>query len=376
MSDQAGTPSDGHQAPPGSVRKGGATVGAVLVAAGVVILAAQFLPFTDLMRLWPLILVVIGAVRVVRGLPSPHRSADGLGSIALGVVLLASTLGYRPWTIWVSVISLWPVALVAAGLDLIGKSIEREWLRVASSLLFTGALLYGAFVMPAGSWGMPLSMGAATDAFRTDVVASEPAASGAASVEAGGTKLRIGAGEGLASIRGVAARGARPSLQSRVVGDVAEVDVTQPRRSGAWIGTAGGADLDVRLGRGLRWDRLMVRTGAVSADVDLRDLHVRTVEAQVGATDLVVSVGSGAPTVTVDIQAGVSAITVRVPHDARVDVSLDGAFTATSMPSGFRLRSGNTVIGSSRWTAAGTPGGPTVDISVQAGLAGLTIERY
>ena len=89
------------------------------------------------------------------------RVFDGLSLIAIGFVLLACTTGYLHWSVWISIFSLWPLLLVSAGIDIIGKATDRDWLRALSSVVFIGGLLYGAFVMPAGTWGLPWSVGGA-----------------------------------------------------------------------------------------------------------------------------------------------------------------------------------------------------------------------
>ena len=47
---------------------------------------------------------------------------SGLNIIVVGVILLANTLGYLPWSVWWTILSLWPLLLVAAGLDVLGSA--------------------------------------------------------------------------------------------------------------------------------------------------------------------------------------------------------------------------------------------------------------
>jgi hypothetical protein len=63
------------------------------------------------------------------------RVFEGLTLVLIGVILLLNTTGSLPWSVWLHVLSLWPLLLVAAGLDIIAKGIDAEWLRVISSLL-------------------------------------------------------------------------------------------------------------------------------------------------------------------------------------------------------------------------------------------------
>ena len=112
-----------------------------------------------------------------------RRVFDGLSLIAVGFVLLACTTGYLPWSVWVSILSLWPILLVSAGIDLIGKSTDREWIRALSSVVFIGALLYGAFVMPSGTWGVPWSAGGTGEPFSARESASSGLTEGTARID-------------------------------------------------------------------------------------------------------------------------------------------------------------------------------------------------
>ena len=68
--------------------------------------------------------------------------------IGLGVVFLLNNLGILNWSVWDLVIRLWPVLLVAAGLDiLIGR---RSTLGALSSLVLTVVLVAGALWLYAG----------------------------------------------------------------------------------------------------------------------------------------------------------------------------------------------------------------------------------
>ncbi len=52
----------------------------------------------------------------------PTRRASALGPlflITVGIVFLLNNLGVLDWSIWQSLVRLWPILLIAAGLDLL-----------------------------------------------------------------------------------------------------------------------------------------------------------------------------------------------------------------------------------------------------------------
>jgi hypothetical protein len=301
-----------------------------------------------------------------------RRVFDGLSLIVVGFVLLACSTGYLSWAVWVSVLSLWPLLLVSAGIDLIGKSTDRDWLRVLSSVVFICGLLYGAFVMPPGTWGSPWS--AAGEAFAQREVASPDVTEGAATIEAGATTLTLKSGDDLILISGEAPAGARPAMGFNYDGSRADVSVTQPRDTIVWVGGSPRRRLDVALDREVRWDSLDINAGATESDIDLSDLDVRVLNVNAGASDTRITFGDNGAGVSADISAGAANFTLRVPRSASVRVSLTGALTSASVPEGFVRESGNGFIGETVWASEG-PGSP-IAISVRAGLAAIAVERY
>ncbi len=73
------------------------------------------------------------------------RVRNGAILISVGVVLLLNTTEYLPWEVWLRIFSLWPVALIAIGIELLLKKTHLSFLTVLSPLLFFAAILGPAF---------------------------------------------------------------------------------------------------------------------------------------------------------------------------------------------------------------------------------------
>jgi len=78
-------------------KRGGIGAGVVLIALGLTLLAAQFIPGVSWGELWPLIIVALGFGQMVtpgwgeeRGI---MRVMDGIGTSARGLVFLGNTRG-------------------------------------------------------------------------------------------------------------------------------------------------------------------------------------------------------------------------------------------------------------------------------------------
>jgi hypothetical protein len=74
------------------------------------------------------------------------RIRNGAILISAGVVLLFNTTGHIPWSVWLRIFSLWPVALIAIGIELLLKKTKLSFITVLSPLLFFAAILGPAFL--------------------------------------------------------------------------------------------------------------------------------------------------------------------------------------------------------------------------------------
>lgn len=118
-------------------------VGLVLVSAGAAALFSSLFTELSFGELWPLSLLIAGILFMVvpTSLMARGRSFSlGLSVFFLGVVLLAvSTGALAPATLNTMLMRLWPVALVVAGLLVLGRSLDEPWFAVAGGVVFAVA---------------------------------------------------------------------------------------------------------------------------------------------------------------------------------------------------------------------------------------------
>jgi len=126
----------------------GAVLGATLIITGVCALIVRIMPQVSFAQAWPLLFFVIGIVQMITpewtGQWTIARFAEGLGTLLFGAALLACTLGYVGWEMWLTMLSLWPLLLVVAGLHLLSKASGQKWIAAAATLLVWGTLAFSA----------------------------------------------------------------------------------------------------------------------------------------------------------------------------------------------------------------------------------------
>lgn len=300
---------------------------------------------------------------------SGKRIAEGLTVITVGCLLLANTLGYLSWGVWWTIASLWPVLIVALGLEILGKSLDNEALRVFSSLVVVGGLLVGALVLPTSGprWYSAVWFEGVSEPFSFSEPHDARVREGFVEVSAGAGDISIAAGEELATADGESPFD-DPSLQVDVDGMRAAVDISTGSGAGA-----GRTVLDVTLDDTVAWD-VEFDSGAVSLEADLSNLIVESLDLRAGASDLDITFGSLASRAEASIRVGVSSIVIRVPKSLGVEVRTRSGLSSVDAPSDYgRERSGDSTI----WQSPGFDRARrTLVIDIEAGISDIQVVTY
>jgi hypothetical protein len=244
----------------------------------------------------------------------PGAYWTGLVVLAVGLAVTVLALATRVTSIVQTVLLAVPLALVGLGLERVGRGVGRGSLRSAGVLLLLVAVI-GPVVLSVSS---PDSVVIAQPS--ADVPSGATKALLRASV--GGGQLRIGSeAPGLyrAELRGPG----QPSDQVTTTDDKeAVVDLRGPVRRGL-LARNRGNDWSVRLTTGLPW-RVEVDAGAVTADLDLRQLDLRGVSVESGVSRLAVRLGQPVAQIPVDLRISTGFIDIHLPRAAACEIRVDG----------------------------------------------------
>ena len=296
--------------------------------------------------------------------------------ITIGLVFLLVNFGYIPGVTALSLLSLWPLLLVLAGVDI---AIGRRWplaaVGIDVAVIALGlALIATQPTMFAGSPFFIVNGGAPGE--RDVSVARQSATSLSLDINGGAGRFRVSGG----STALVEAHSANDDLRLRRSdvdkgGEHADVRIDQSGNR-----RVGGATVDVetRIASDVATE-LQVNGGAGEFVIDLSDVMISSAELNVGAASLTITLPkpslslapSGAkPTgnVSVEINAGASNITVHVPDGVEARVTTTGALL-TLQSSNARLSTSGSSAETSGYASAQT----RVTVRITAGASSVTI---
>lgn len=250
--------------------------------------------------------------------------------IGLGIVFLLSNLGILEWDVWWTLLRIWPVFLIAGGIDLlVGR---RSFLGSLLALVLIVAVFAGAFWLAwkgeAGPVGTGEEISQDLDGTTRAEIVLGPAV-GTLRVEAllDSTSLvegmvRLGSGEELEREFEVEDGVAVFTLQSEGV------------TVGPFAGMGDERGWDLQLNGDVPLD-LEIDLGVGLAELDLRDLMV---------SDLYVDFGIGQTTIKlpaegqlqVEVNGGIGLVEIVIPRGMEARIRLDTALVTRQLPQGYR----------------------------------------
>lgn len=282
----------------------------------------------------------------------------------VGLLFLLSNLGVVSIA-WGEVWKLWPVAIIIAGLSILKL---RGWVAAvvygSATILIVGL----AWVTLTGNLTTKQSA-VVSDDFNIDRAGSK-VEQAEVNIETGGSELNIASHGGDQLVRGrIESRLADLKHESVVEDGVQTVTLSQQRN---WSLFAGGSlnRIEVALGQQLPTS-LSIDAGASSIDADLSAVLLKSVSVDSGASSIKLRLGDKLNATDVNIDTGVSSVTIYVPQDSGVKLLLDAGLSSRQLPSDFEdIDEGN--YQSADYDAADHK----INITVDMGVSSFKIIRY
>jgi len=290
--------------------------------------------------------------------------------IAAGIILLLQNLKVLPWDIWYQIWRLWPLVLIAIGLDLLfGRRNALVSLLIVLAVLGGGAafLYYNGGLQGPGNL-LEYSVNVPVEGARSAVVTLD---SGVGNLTVDGNEsTRLASG----TLRYYESWG-QPEQKIARSGDTVNLDLEQPDRMHLSFGPFGPEPLD-RAGWEVHLNnqvpmKLTVNTGVGDSDLDLREMKVTDLNLNVGTGQTTVRLPEQAGAATASIKGGVGSLNVVIPDDVEARIEVDKGIGSVDVPNRFRKQSdeGNDVYVSDGYNGASSK----LDLKVNVGVGSVDI---
>lgn len=281
--------------------------------------------------------------------------------VGLGVILLLNNLGYVSWSFW-QIIRLWPILLIAAGLEvLLGR--RSGWASAIAAVLVLAMVAGGAWFLSrsetTGARGQTRELAYARDSASAATIVVEPAVG----------SLSVGALTDSSSLVEATIR-LLPNediVERFVEGERARLTLTRSSGPVSSYGLGQGATWDLAINPEVRLD-LTADLGAGEATINLADLEVETARVDLGVGQVKVTLPRESDTELI-VDGGIGTVTIEIPRGLGVRIRADAGIAARNLPAGY-TRSGDTYTSTSYQQAD-----YQVEVTVSLGIGSIVVRE-
>jgi hypothetical protein len=281
----------------------------------------------------------------------------GLVILVAGLIATVAGLATHVTSIVQTILLAIPMVAIGFGLERVGRGVRRGSLRAIG-----GILIVIAVASP-----VVLSVSSPGAGFISTESAPVPVGTDSAVLRTsqGGGQLRIDSGSvGLyqAELRSPGT----PSAGVSNTGKQAVVDLRGPAQHGL-LARNRGSDWGIRLNSSVPW-RIQAEAGALTGDLDLRELDVRGIDVEAGISRIAVRLNQPSTQVSVNLQISTGLVDVYLPRSATCEIRVDGPALNNFSSQGLVNRDG-------AWRSTGTSGKGGFKISVRLSAGRVRVHR-
>ena len=263
------------------------------------------------------------------------RIRNGAILISAGVVLLLNTMDHLSWSVWFRIFSLWPVILVAIGIELLFKKTRLSFLTLISPLLFLAAILGPAFVFDSDfavlrGTGQSYHWTVDSDSALTEAAASVRLNTGDLMISSGTDQL-VSAELDYFDREPLVSYNASSMDSSAIlkIRDRERGGLEWNFRGGRFYGAWDEKNWEIRLTERIPIDlTVYIKTG--DADLDLSGLKIRILDLETRTSSTKVRIGNLVDEVSARIESRASKLSLSLPKDMALRIENHSNLSSTS----------------------------------------------
>jgi hypothetical protein len=299
----------------------------LLIVVGLLFLAQNlgFIPgegWETILKLWPVLLIAAGLNDLIRG----EGIAWPILLIGAGTFLLLNNFGPQSWISWTQIFQLWPILLIAFGIDLMFKG-QSGW-TTAAGIVLTIALIGGAIWIASAGYKISAEYVDIRESY--DLVIEDTDID--VSLSLGELILSAESREGILIAGSITPSTKKENLvetYDRISYRLENSNPTFYPNSARWeLGITDELNLELK-----------VNNGAGEMFLDLEDLNLDSLDINQGVGRLVIRLPEAADE-EVLINQAIGIIHIQIPDNVRVTVDAQNGLSRVDFPVDFELVNG------------------------------------
>ena len=298
------------------------------------------------------------------------RIRNGVVLISVGIVFLLNNLGYVPWDVWFRILSLWPVILIAVGIELIFRKTPLSFLTILSPLLFMAAILGSTYFQSIELTGIYRSIG--TYQYAEDLDTSITRVTAIVQLRAGNLKVSSETERLVSADLEYWKR--EPITTSEYSGFDSSATVEIRDKERGWKGWSwrawGAKDWDIKLTDQIPIN-LRIYAKATDGELDLSDLRVKNLNLETKAGNFDIKLGDLVDQVNGTIESDASRLHLLIPEDVGLKIENHSRLTSTSF-SGLSVLKYDNIYETSNFEQAPRK----ITLSLEGSVTRLVVKSY
>jgi hypothetical protein len=302
------------------------------------------------LKLWPVLLIVAGLDDLIRR----EAIAWPILLIGAGTFLLLNNFGPQSWISWTQLLQLWPILLIAFGIDLMFKG-ESGWMTVIGIIL-TVALVGGGFWITTTGFEIAADYGDIREIYQSSVEESE-------------VRLTLSLGELILSNQSKAG----VLIAGKITPDKRDANLDE---QGDRVSYSIENNTPMIYPHSARWELgitdelnldLIVDNGAGDMFLALDELDLDSLDVSQGVGRLVIRLPDE-ETQNILISQSIGVIQVQIPQELKVAIDAQNGLSRVDFPQDFGLKDGF-------YTSPGaTKANADILITVEQAMGFITVE--
>lgn len=259
------------------------------------------------------------------------RIRTGVILILIGGILLLNTTGMLDVGVWESIAVLWPLLLIAIGIEKIFMATDNlKPMAFLSPLIIVATVAYAIVASPGGSIAFSDDDDFGRNSSDWSVSADPSVTAMDLYMDFGGGRLKVRGGADTDKLLEgqFYHRGRRPEVQADEDGETMHVTLKR-RSSSIGIGQRDRERWIVKLNETMPID-LRLDAGGAQVRLDLADILLKRLDLETGAADVDLIIGAKSSEVKCDVSCGAASIDMVIPAGAGLRVDRESAMTSFS----------------------------------------------
>lgn len=298
------------------------------------------------------------------------RIRNGVILISLGIVFLLNNLGYVPWSVWFRILFLWPIILIAIGIEIIFRKTSLSFLTILSPLLFMAAILGPTYFQKVELHKAYCVL--ETYKWSEDLDTSVVKVTAIVQVRAGNLEISSDTEKLISAKLDYWKRKPITTYEYSGFDSSATVEIRDKERGWkGWSWRAWGAkDWDIKLTERIPIN-LRIYAKATDGELDLSDLKIKNLNLDIKAANFNIKLGDMVDQVNGRIESDACRLCLLIPEDIGLKIENHAKLTSTSF-SGLSILKYDNIYQTPNFEQASQK----INLSLEGSVTRLVVKSY